>query len=81
MYVQRRFRDSLPATSRTSDIWKNKLFHIDSLEKRRLNPLAAAFIYLATSTECAGPIKRPTAVKGLRPTLPLHTKLSSDWLT
>ena len=28
-------------------------------------PLAAKFIYLATSAECAGPIILPTAVKGL----------------
>ena len=31
--------------------------------------LAAEFIYLATSTECAGPISRPTAIKGLRSNL------------
>ena len=29
-------------------------------------PLVADFIYLATSAEFAGPINRPTAVKGLR---------------
>ena len=28
--------------------------------------LAAEFIYLATSVECAGPINRPTTVKGLK---------------
>ena len=28
-------------------------------------PLAAAFIYLATSAECTEPINRPTAVRGL----------------
>ena len=27
--------------------------------------MAAEFIYLATSTECAGPINRPTAIKWL----------------
>ena len=31
----------------------------------RLNPLAAEFIYLATSAECTGQINRPTAVKGI----------------
>ena len=29
-----------------------------------INPLAAEFIYLVTSSECAGPINRSTAVKG-----------------
>ena len=33
------------------------------------NPLAAEFIYQATSAECSGPTNRPTAVKGLN----LHT--------
>ena len=28
-------------------------------------PLAAEFMYLATSAECSGPINRPTTVKGL----------------
>ena len=39
----------------------------------RLNPLAAVSVYLAISSEYAGPINRPTAVKGLKT---LHTKKS-----
>ena len=30
-----------------------------------INPLAAKFMYLAPSAECAGPINEPSAVKGL----------------
>ena len=30
-----------------------------------INPLATEFIYLTTSAKCAGPINRPTIVKGL----------------
>ena len=30
-----------------------------------INPLAAAFIYIATSAECAGSINLSTAVKGI----------------
>ena len=33
--------------------------------ERLFNPLAEVFIYPATTDECAGPINRPTAVKGI----------------
>ena len=37
----------------------------DEYKHMNLITLAAEFIYLETSAECAGPINRPTVVKGL----------------
>ena len=43
-----------------------------NISPEQSNPLAAEFIYLATSAECSEPINQPTAVKGL-----ITTEISS----
>ena len=41
-------------------LWRNEVWYL-----MKSIPLAAEFIYLATSVECGDPINWPTAVKGL----------------
>ena len=45
------------------------------------NPMAAEFIYLWTSAECAGPINRPTTFKWLKQLIMQHIVVTSPSLS